>query len=85
MCVCVCAHVCMLYACSVVSDSATLWTATFQGPLCMGFLRQEYWSGLPFPPLGNLPGSGIKPASPVSPALAGGFFKTWEAHIYVCM
>ena len=38
-----------------------------------GFPRQEYWSGLPFPSLGDLPDSGIKPASP---ALAGGFFTT---------
>ena len=34
------------------------------------------WSGLPFPPSGDLPDSGIKPASPVSPALASGFFTT---------
>ena len=35
----------------------------------MGFSRQEYWSGLPFPSPGDLPNPGIKPASPVSPAL----------------
>ena len=40
----------------------------------MGFPRQEYWSGLPFPPPGGLPNPGIEPASPVSPALAGRFF-----------
>ena len=48
----------------------------------MGFSRQEYWSGLPFPPLGDLPNPGIKPASLLSPALAGIFFTTratWEA------
>ena len=48
----------------------------------MGFSRQEYWSGLPFPPLGNLPDPGIEPTSPESPTLAGGFFTTsatWEA------
>ena len=39
----------------------------------MGFPWQEYWSGLPFPPLGDLPNPGIKPTSP---ALAGGFFTT---------
>ena len=38
----------------------------------MGFSRQEYWSGLPFPPPGDLPNSEIKPASLMSPALAGG-------------
>ena len=37
---------------------------------------QEYWSGLPFPPPGDLPDPGIEPASSVSPALAGGFFTT---------
>ena len=54
-------------------------TAAGQAPLAMGFSRQEYWSGLPFPSLGNLPNPGIEPASP---ALAGGFFTTstiWEA------
>ena len=42
----------------------------------MGFFRQEYWSGLPFPPPGDLPGPGTEPESPTSPALAGGFFIT---------
>ena len=42
-------------------------------PLSMGFFRQEYWSGLPFPSLGDLPDPGIKP---VSTALADGFFTT---------
>ena len=45
------------------------WTVAHQVPLSMGFSRQEYWSGLPFPPLGDLPNPGIKPTSPVSPAL----------------
>ena len=44
-----------------------------QASLSMGFSRQEYWSGLPFPPPGNLPDPGIEP---VSPALAGMFFTT---------
>ena len=42
----------------------------------MGFSRQEYWSGLPFPISGNLPNPGIKPKSLLSPALAGRFFTT---------
>ena len=42
----------------------------------MGFSRQEYWSGWPFPPPGDLPDPGIEPTSHVSPALAGGFFTT---------
>ena len=42
----------------------TLWTAAHQTPLSMGFLRQEYWSGLPSPPPRDLPDPGIEPASP---------------------
>ena len=48
----------------------TSWTVAHQVPLFIGFPRQEYWSGLPFPPPGDLPDSWIKPMSPVSPALA---------------
>ena len=55
---------------------ATLWTVARQAPLSMGFSRQEYWSGLPFPPLGDLPDSKIKPTSITFPALAGRFFTT---------
>ena len=43
---------------------ATLWTVACQVPLSMGFFRQEYWSGLPLPPPGDLPDPGIKPVSP---------------------
>ena len=42
--------------------------------LSVGFSRREYWSGLPFPPPGNLSNPGVKPVSLTSPALAGGFF-----------
>ena len=49
----------------------TLWIASYQAPLSMGFSRQEHWSGLPFPPPGDLPDPGIKLTSP---ALAGEFF-----------
>ena len=45
---------------------ATLWTAACQAPLFMGFSRQEYWSGLPCPPPGDLPDPGIGPGSHVS-------------------
>ena len=48
----------------------------FQAPPSMGFPRQEYWNGLPFPPAGCLPDPGIEPESPVFPALAGRFFTT---------
>ena len=51
-------------------------TVARQAPLSMGFSRQEYWGSLPFPPPGDLPNPEIKPTSPVSPALAGGFFTT---------
>ena len=47
-----------------------------QAPLSMRFSRQEYWSRLSCPPLGDLPNSGIEPMSLTSPALAGGFFAT---------
>ena len=47
-------------------------TVACQAPLPMGFSRQEYWSGLPCPPPGNLPIPGIEPMSPTSPALVGG-------------
>ena len=50
---------------------ANLWTIARQAPLSMGFCRQEYWSGLPFPPPGDLPDPGIEPVSLISPALAG--------------
>ena len=54
----------------------TQWTVARQLPLSMGFSRQEYWSGLPFPLPGDLSGPEIEPTSPVSPALAGRFFTT---------
>ena len=63
---------------------ATLWTVARWAPLSKGCSRQEYYSGLPCPPPGNLPNPGITPVSPVSPSLAGGFFTTsatWDALI----
>ena len=51
----------------------TPWTGAWQVPLTMGFPRQEYWSGLPFPSPGDLPYPGIKP---MSPALTGRCFST---------
>ena len=55
---------------------ATPWTVACQAPLSIGFLRQEYWSGLPFPPPGDLPHPGIEPVTLALPALAGRFFAT---------
>ena len=67
LCVCALSHVQLL---------VTPWTVACQAPLSMGFSKQEYWSGLPCPPTGDLPDPGIEPKSLVSPALAGGFFIT---------
>ena len=52
---------------------ATPWTVAYQASPSMGFSRQEYWSGLPFPSPGDLPNLGIEPTSPI---LADGFFTT---------
>ena len=59
-----------VHAQSISHDFETPWTVACQAPLSMGFSRQEYGSGLPFPSPGDLPDPGIEPASP---ALAGGF------------
>ena len=54
----------------------TFWTVACQAPLSMGFSRQEYWNGLPYPPPGDLSDLEIEAMSLTSPALAGGFFTT---------
>ena len=54
----------------------TPWTTAYQALLSMEFSRQEYWSGLSFPSLGDLPNPGIEPMSLEPPALARGFFTT---------
>ena len=64
-----CAH-------SVVSDSLRPYGGACQALLSMGFFRQEYWSGLPFSPPGNLLNSGIKPTFPASLTLSSWFFTT---------
>ena len=61
---------------------------SLQAPLSMRLSRQEYWSGLPCPPSGDLPGLGTEPGSLTSPALAGQFFTstaTWKAHLAPCL
>ena len=55
---------------------ATPWTVAHQAPLSIGFPRQEYGSGLPFPSPGDLPDPGMEPASLASLLLAGRFFNT---------
>ena len=76
-----CAYMlCMLSLFRHVWPFATPRTITLQAPLSMGFPRQDYGSGLPCPPPGDLPKPGIEPSSPT---LAGRFFTTsitWEAH-----
>ena len=52
------------------------WTVAHQVPLSMGFSRQEYWSGLPCPPPGDLPNPGMEPTSPEISWIAGEFFTT---------
>ena len=62
------------YSLSSVQLPVTLWTAAHQAPLSIGFFGQEYWSGLLFPPPGDIPQPGIEPMSLVFPAfLASGF------------
>ena len=70
VCVCVCAKslMCLTFA--------TPWTVAHQASLSIEFSRQEYWSGLPFPPPGYLPNPGMEPASLEFRALAGRFFTT---------
>ena len=86
VCVCVCAHVC---TCMCVFSHfihvwlfVTLWIVAHRFPLSMGFSRQEYWSGLPYPSLGDLPNSGIEPESPESPALKAEPFTLSHQGIY---
>ena len=66
---------CMLS--SALCDSATLWTVSHQALQSMGFSRQEYSSGLPCPPPGDLPNRGIGSVSLMSPAFAGGCVWTY--------
>ena len=83
--------VCLFFTCSMIALNrfshvrlfATPWILAHQVPLSVGFPRQEYWSGLPFPSPGHLLDPGIKLRSLMSPALAGGFFTTratWKVY-----
>ena len=71
-----CSIVCVLSCFSPVQLFLTPWTVAHQAPLSMGFSRQEYWKGLPFPSPGDLPNPGIEPAALMPPASADGFFTT---------
>ena len=72
-------RVCLLSHLSRVQLFETPWTAAHQTPLSMGVSRQEAWRGVPVPPPGGLPDSGMDLTSPALPALAGGFFTIGEA------
>ena len=67
---------CVLNCISCVQLFATLWMVARQAPLSMGFSRQEFWNRLPCPTPGDLPDSGIEPASLTSPELTGALFPT---------
>ena len=80
---------CMLSYFSRVRLFATLWPVALQAALSVGFSRQEYWNGLPFPPHGNLPDPGIEPtslhllhwqASSLPPVPAGRRFQSLGSH-----
>ena len=64
---------CVLSCFSHIQLFETAWTVVHQAPLFMGFSRQEYWIGLPFPSPEDLPNAGIEPMSLMSLELAGGF------------
>ena len=65
-----------VFVLSPVQLFVTPWTAAHQALVSVEFSNQEYWSGLPFPPPGDLPNPGIEPVSLASAALAGRFFTT---------
>ena len=67
-------YMCVAVSRPVMSDSVTLWTVACQAPLSMEFSRKEYWSGLPFPPLEDLPNN--RDQTQVS-SIAGEFFTIW--------
>ena len=80
---CASMHVCLSrFSVQNVQLFATLWTVALQAPLSMEYSRQEYWSGLPCPPPGDLPNPGMESTSLTFPALTGRFFTssaTWQA------
>ena len=89
ICICVCIYnyvcVCVLRAVAQSCLTVSPWTVARQTPLSMGFSRQEYWSGLPYPSPGDLPDPGIKPVSPAALGLAGRFFTAEPPRKPVCV
>ena len=79
-------HICLLSQFSHVWISVMLWIVAHQAPLPMGFSRQEYWSGLPFPPPRGFPNPGMEPLSLMFPAFVFLMTSTtWEACVCVCV
>ena len=75
VCVCVVCVMCVCtYQLSCIRLFVTPWSVAGQAPLSMGFPREEYWSGLPFPTSGELSNPEIKSTSPASPTVVGRFF-----------
>ena len=77
------ACMCVLSRFGCVLFFVTPWNVAHQAPLSTGFSRQEYWSGLPSPPPGNLPDPATEVVSLMSPALSGRFLTTgttWKVH-----
>ena len=69
-----------------MSNSVALWTVPYQTPLSMGFSRQEYWSGLPFPFFGDLPDPGMEPMSVYVSCIRRQIlyhYCHWEAPVYL--
>ena len=85
VCVCVCVHT-RMYMLAVAQLFLTLWPHGLwpSSSSVHGVLRQEYWSGLPFPPPGDLPNPGTEPTSLAFPALAARFFTTAPPGKFLC-
>ena len=82
------AWVCVLCTLSLFQLLATPWTIILQAPVSMGFSRQEYWCGLPFPSPRDLPNQWLRPIYLTYPALAGGFLTTsvtWEVKLQLAL
>ena len=74
-----------MHACRITQSCLTLCNPMDCSPLFMEFHRQEYWSGLPFPPPGDRPNPGMQPRSSASASLAGRFFTTVPPVMCSCL
>ena len=78
-------YICLCLVVQLYLTFVTPWTIAWESPLFIGFPRQEYMSGLPFPPPGDYDNQGIKPMCLVFPALAGRFFYNWATGEALCI